>query len=286
MLAWGISWPIAKMTTQSTPPEVLIFWRNLATSLALSPILFFYRDHLKISTKAMVNVLAGAILMSVYNYLFFAGLRDGLAGLGGVIVTTVNPLMNYSILILLGWHRVTKNEIVGLCLGLLGGIFLLRIWEIDRELLLRGGNFFFLVASFLWAVLTVVSSHSKNFLHPIIFSFYVYCLSTILTFPVAYREDFLVVLQNGFSFWLGIFYLSAISTGFGTTVYFISSSKLGSGKASSFIFLVPGTAILSSWVFMGEVPALTTVFGGTIALLAVKIIQGKERKQKENSEPA
>lgn len=281
MVAWGVSWPIAKLTTQNTAPEILIFWRNLATSIALLPVLFFFKNHLVLSREGIIRVLWGALFMSAYNYLFFAGLRDGLAGLGGVIVTSVNPLLNYFILILFGWHRVSKNEIIGLGLGFLGGLLLLRIWEVDIELLLKGGNLFFLIASLFWAILTIISSRSKEYLHPFVYSFYVYVFSTIITLPIAYSGDFTSVLQNDIYFWLGIFYLSAVSTGFGTTVYFISSFKLGSGKASSFIFLVPGTAILSAWVMMGEKPSITTVMGGAIAMIAVKIIQSDPIKTEE-----
>lgn len=284
MIAWGISWPIAKITTHNTPPEVLIFWRNGATTLALLPLLYFYKNHLKISKKAFISVFMGALIMSVYNYLFFAGLRDGLAGLGGVIVTTVNPLLNYFLLIVLGLHQITKNEILGLSLGILGGVFLLNLWNIDLNLLIQGGNLYFLIASLFWAVLTIVSSRSKNLLHPIVFSFYVYLISTLLTAPIAIHHDFLSVFQNDKVFWWGIFYLSAISTGFGTTVYFISSTKLGSQKASSFIFMVPGTAILSSWVFLKETPTWTTLLGGTLAMLAVKILQRDPTE--EISEPS
>jgi drug/metabolite transporter (DMT)-like permease len=284
MIAWGISWPIAKITTHNTPPEVLIFWRNGATTLALLPLLYFYKNHLSISKKAFLSVLSGAFLMSVYNYLFFAGLRDGLAGLGGVIVTTVNPLLNYFILILFGLHKISKNEVLGLGMGLLGGVFLLNLWTIDIPMLLKGGNLYFIIASLFWAVLTIVSSKSKNLLHPIVFSFYVYLLSTILTAPTAIVSNFMIVMQNDKIFWWGIFYLSAISTGFGTTVYFISSTKLGSQKASSFIFMVPGTAIFSSWFFLDEIPGWSTIVGGTLAMLAVKILQSGPSE--EISEPS
>jgi drug/metabolite transporter (DMT)-like permease len=273
MIAWGVSWPIGKIVSSQTSPEVIIFWRNGATTLSLLPLIFLYRKNLRLSGTGFFYILAGAILMSAYNFLFFAGLKAGLAGLGGVIVTTTNPLVNYLISTLLGFHKITHSEIKGLLLGLLGGFFLLKVWAIDLNLLLLGGNLYFLIASILWAILTIVSSRSKDSLHSIIFSFYVYLFSTILTLPTAISNDFLSVFQLPSTFWWGIFYLSAISTGFGTTVYFISSTKLGSQKASSYIFMVPGTAIISSWLFMNEIPDWTTILGGSLAMLAVKLLQ-------------
>ncbi|NBU98314.1 MAG: DMT family transporter [Spirochaetia bacterium] len=272
MITWGISWPIGKLISTQTIPEVIIFWRNGATTLSLLPLLYFFRKDLTLSKNGFLFVISGSILMTLYNYLFFAGLRDGLAGLGGVIVTTTNPLVNYLIMTILGFHQITKNDTKGLSIGLIGGAFLLKIWSLNLDQLLLGGNLFFLIASILWAILTIISSRSKDSMHPIVFSFYVYMFSTILTIPTAYTNNFLNVVQNPPSFWWGIFYLSAISTGFGTTVYFISSTRLGSQKASSYIFMVPGTAIISSWILMDEVPDWTTIIGGTLAMLAVKIL--------------
>ena len=63
-----------------------------------------------------------------------------------------------------------------------------------------------------------------------------------------------------------------VALGFGTTAYFITTMRLGSGKASSFMFIVPFSAVISSSIFLGEVIALTTVIGGFFAIMAVYII--------------
>jgi drug/metabolite transporter (DMT)-like permease len=76
-------------------------------------------------------------------------------------------------------------------------------------------------------------------------------------------------------FWISLFYIAVISTTFGTTVYLYASSKLGSSRASSFIFLVPATALFSSWLFLSEVPAWTTLAGGALAVAAVYTINKK-----------
>ncbi|MBI5641926.1 MAG: EamA family transporter [Deltaproteobacteria bacterium] len=59
---------------------------------------------------------------------------------------------------------------------------------------------------------------------------------------------------------------------FATTVYFFASSILSSRKASSFVFLVPFSAVILSWFFLGEVPRINTIAGGSLAIGAVYII--------------
>jgi drug/metabolite transporter (DMT)-like permease len=78
-------------------------------------------------------------------------------------------------------------------------------------------------------------------------------------------------------FWMNMFYLSLVSTTFGTTMYFHASAKLGSAKASSYIFLVPFTALLGSWFFLKENPTWTIIAGGFFAVLAVYFINGSIR---------
>ena len=77
-------------------------------------------------------------------------------------------------------------------------------------------------------------------------------------------------------FWGIIFYLSIFATTFGATVYFTAAGKMGSGRASSFIFLVPTSAMFFSWLLLGEVPQLSTIIGGLIAIFAVYLLNRKK----------
>ncbi len=56
------------------------------------------------------------------------------------------------------------------------------------------------------------------------------------------------------------------------TVYFIAAERLGSYRTSSFVFIVPLSAMLLSWLFLSEVPAITTLIGGSVAVAAVYMI--------------
>jgi drug/metabolite transporter (DMT)-like permease len=67
-------------------------------------------------------------------------------------------------------------------------------------------------------------------------------------------------------------FLSVISSNFATTIYFIAAERLGSYRTSSFVFLVPSSAMLLSWLFLGEVPEPSTIIGGAIAISAVYLI--------------
>lgn len=279
MIIWGVSWTSAKMITNYTNLEVILFWRLLVTFLSLVPVLWFTKDSFRITKKAIPYVLGGGLVMLFYNALFFLGLRNGLAGAGGVFVTTLNPIINFFLVAIIYKYRLHLWEYIGLGLGLFGGLIILKIWGLSVDALLAGGNVYFIFAAFTWAFLSVITAQSKMYVSPITYSLYLYGIATIVSFGMALPHEWLKPLEFDLVFWVNLFYLASISTSFGTTVYFIASSRLGSAKASSFIFLVPASAMLSSWIILGENPEWTTISGGLLAVSAVYLLNRKTKKQ-------
>ena len=70
---------------------------------------------------------------------------------------------------------------------------------------------------------------------------------------------------------------AVINTGLATTFYFYGTSKLGPEKTSSFIYIVPFAAALSSLFFIGETLQWNTIVGGLLAILSVYIINRKKK---------
>lgn len=279
MISWGFAWPSAKLIVGTQHPNVIIFWRFLATAISLLPIVFYRKESFRLPNfKVCFQVIIGGILYTAYNQFFLLGLKNGLAGAGGVLVTTMNPIFTYVFVHTLQKKLPSIREGIGLLLGLVGGCILLRIWELNLNSLFNSGNIFFLLCAFSWAFLSINSHRAGQNVSPLLYSFYVFAIGTLLDFFIALPHGLENALNAGANFWFHILYLSVISTTFGTTVYFFASSKLGSRAASSFIFLVPATALLGSWIFLNENPSFTTTIGGTFAVLAVFLLNRKDRK--------
>ena len=272
MTAWGGSWTSDKFITHLAPPEVLIFWRFLFTSLSFIPIMMFYKGSYRLNSRSILPIILGAVFIVTYNKFFFWGLQYGLAGAGGVLVTTLNPILTFLFTIVFFRKHVSLREFSGLILGFAGGAVLLEVWGINLNQLFRSGNAYFLFASMAWALLTLTSEKSRSNLPPLVFSFYVFSLSAFLDFFLALPLGIDRVLTEDWLFWTNILYLSVFATTFATTIYFAASGRLGSRRASSYIFLVPASAVLISWVLLGEQPRLSTLIGGLIALSAVYLI--------------
>ena len=68
-----------------------------------------------------------------------------------MLVTTLNPIMAYALGLVLSRKLPSKNEAIGLVLGLVAGCVLLKVWDSSVSLLYKG-NLYFLLAAFSWAV--------------------------------------------------------------------------------------------------------------------------------------
>ena len=75
MIIWGVSWASAKMITNYTNFEVILFWRLLVTFVSLVPVLWITKDSFRISKKAIPFVVCGDLdwrYSGIYSYVFSA----------------------------------------------------------------------------------------------------------------------------------------------------------------------------------------------------------------------
>ena len=103
--------------------------------------------------------------MTVYNYFYFRGTQLGLAGAGGVIVTTLNPIITSLLAVIIFKDILKSKDVWGAVLGLTGGAFIIKIWSVNYFDLVQNGNIHFLLASTSWAFVTLITASSKNKIH-------------------------------------------------------------------------------------------------------------------------
>lgn len=275
MTAWGGSWTSAKILAGIAQPEVLAFWRFLITSVTFIPIMLMMKKSFRLNRKSALFAFFGAICIVSYNEGLFFGLRYGLAGGGGVLVTTLNPILTFMFAAIVFKHSLKIKDILGLLIGFSGGAILLELWTVSPEKLLLSGNLYFLICASSWAALTLITQRSRENMSPIVFSFYVYTFAAVIDFFLAFPYGIMKPVGGGLIFWGNIAYMSAGATTFATTVYFIASTRMGSEKASSFIFTIPLSAVLVAWILLGEIPSLNLIIGGIVSTSAVYILNAK-----------
>jgi drug/metabolite transporter (DMT)-like permease len=276
MLFWGLGWPSGKILTHYCSPINIAVYRYIIVIATLLPILLFLKVDFKVKRHGISTILLSGILLAVYSYFYFKGLKKGAPGAGGVLVTTLNPIIAYFIGIFLRRKLPQKNEIIGLVLGLVAGSLLLKIWSDPREIM-HSGNLYFLLSALTWAVMSKLTAKGADYGSPLSFTLWQYLFTFLCLLPLADMHEFAAVIQiHDNLFWGNLFFSSALVTSMATTVFFYATTRLGAEKTSSFMFMVPLAAALSSWLFLGEKIQFHTALGGLLGIVAVYTINRKK----------
>lgn len=283
MIVWGVSWSSGKVLSAYGTAINIAFIRYLIVFTSSFILVKSLRINLWINKSGIHSVIIAGLLMTLYSVLFMMGLKEGHAGAGGILVTTMNPLFAYIIGLGLEKRLPNKYERLGLILGLMAGLIQLRIWE-SFDILLHPANLYLLAAAFSWAIMSKITSKAEKFGNSLSFSLWLYLTTgvglALLTDYSALSETF---KQADTFFWVNMIFFGAITTTLATSYYFYATTQLGAEKASSFILLVPLAAGLGALIFLGEQMSIDTIVGGIVGILAVFVLNKSKKLSIEQS---
>ncbi|AFM11557.1 DMT family transporter [Turneriella parva] len=273
MVIWSASWTSGKLIASTAPPQITLFWRYLFSAIALAPLVTLTGARFRVTLAQALWAALGAGIMTVYTFMFFIGLKTGLAGAAGVLVTSMNPIFTYFLTRVLFRHTLRARDALGLTLGVAGGAILIEFWHLSYEQMLLSGNLLFLVASLVYALVTLTTNAATRATSIVVYSFYVNVFGAVICMTLIGGDFSRTPAAHDYNYWLNVFYLGVVSNAFATTVYFFAVKQLGSARASSYVFIVPATALLIAALYLHEPVKATTLIGGLIALLAVTILR-------------
>jgi drug/metabolite transporter (DMT)-like permease len=270
MFFWGANWTSAKVIASILPAPQLVLYRYTFVTLFFLPLLWIKKVSFKIEKKSALLLLISSICMGLYQYLFFQGLKTGLAGSAGILVTTINPIITWVLVSLITKKKLSKKEMLGLFIGGSSAFFFLRIWEFDSQTLLVSGTAHFLAASFFWAFVTVLREYIR--VPSLLYTFYLFLPITISLLLILPFPESLVGFGLGKIFWGNMIYLASFGTLYSTSIFFYFTQKNGAKLSSSFIFTVPVFAGLVAMVVLKESLSFSTIVGGVLASISVFLL--------------
>lgn len=275
MFLWGLSWPSGKMLTKYCSVINFSVYRYVVVVLTMIVLLISSGVRIRMKKSGIPYILAAGSLLALYSYFFFMGLKNGSAGAGGVLVTTLNPIMAYVVGIIVSKKIPARNELAGLALGTVAGCVLLRVWS-NTSAVSDSGNLYFLAAALTWAIMSKFTAKGSAFGSSLSFSLWQYLITLLCLIPFTNIPELRAAIHiKDAVFWGNLLFSSAIVTSLATTVYFYATTQLGAEKASSYIFMVPLAAAVSSWLMLGEKILPHTIAGGLLGMAAVYTINKK-----------
>lgn len=273
MVIWSGSWTSGKLIAASADPNTTLFWRFLFSALALAPMVRVAGESFRVSSRQLTWAALGGLIITGYTFLFFIGLKTGYAGAAGVLVTSLNPIFTYFFTRIFQGQKLNRRDVIGLLFGVSAGIILLELWAVSTEKLLLSGNLLFLFCAMVYAFVTMTTNTATRSMSILVYSFYVNLMGALFVLPLALLHWQQTPAVGDTNYWFNIFYLGVISNAFATTVYFYAVKKLGSARASSYIFIVPATALLIAALYLDEPVRATTLIGGLMALVGVTLLR-------------
>ena len=270
MLSWAIAWTNAKIVNEYLSFYNLIFLRFLIGFISIYPFIFKKNNTEIITFDNLKFIIPCSIIFYIYNLSFFMGTHYGYAGKGAVLVTTLNPIITFIIMLSIN-KKINKKEIFGILLGLLGGLFVMNIFKEGFTHIFHINNIFFLICAITWGVNTVITNYGQKNMNSYQFIFSCYLLTTIISIPfINISEINFIALDN--KFYTNFLLVSLGAMSFGTSAYIYATPKLGPIKASAFIFSVPFLALGTANIFLNEPLSWNVIVGGFLSLLAIYII--------------
>ena len=265
MIFWGASWISTKVLTNYVNEYELVFLRMGICFISMFPLICFFKLSFKFDLKSFIFILIASVILTLYSIVMFLGVQHGTASFGGALVTTLIPIITFILIALLNKKSISLKHSFALILGAFGVLNMLNIWEFNIDEMFAKDNIYFLLAAFLWSILTIITSKATK-INAFVFTFYTYIVSSFTLF-IFYK-----VVNFDFIFWFNIFVITILSTTFATSIYFIGASKLGAKEVSSYIFLVPASALSIGSIFLGEKITFNVIVGTIFTIIAIYIL--------------
>ena len=181
MIFWGSSWISTKVLTNYVNEYELVFLRMGICFITMFPIIYFYKLSFKLDIKSFFLILIASIILTAYSISMFIGLKHGSGGFGGALVTTLIPINTFILVAVLNRKTISLKHSFALLLGAFGVLNMLNIWNFNLNEIFSKDNIYFLIASILWPILTIISSKAVK-TNPLVFTFYVYVISTFIIY--------------------------------------------------------------------------------------------------------
>jgi len=271
MISWGGSWTVAKWAA-GYPAELTAFWRFVINAASFLPVLLLAREPLSLPKGARLWTFLSALALAVYNMLFLTAMKHGPGGYGGVLVPTLNPLFSFLIAALFAGQSLNRLTMAGLVFGLAGGALQIAGPGFSVASFGRPENVILVAAAATYALLTHASARAQRGVGVLRYGFWTALLCSAMLLPFAWASGPFDFANLGGGFWVDAAYLGLAAGTFGTTLYFEATRRIGAARASSFAFLVPASALALAYIFLGEIPAWTSVVGGAVSVVAVLLI--------------
>ncbi|NYZ78957.1 EamA family transporter [Candidatus Micrarchaeota archaeon] len=281
-LFWGSSWIVVKSLTADLDPILIATGRFLLVSVMFIPVALWLHvkgERLEGKDVGML-ILLGIFGVALLYILQYSGVNLTTA-INASLMTTFNPTVTLLLSSFFLREKIDFKKVAAILIAFLGAFLVITNGDMNFGTKMSDitGSILSLLSTCCWAVYTVMSKKAVGSHSAIFLVVYASIFGTLLLLPVAFLTPTapkLLSLSLYDAGWL--FYLAVTCTVFGYFAWSYSLERIDASEAAIFIYLVPLSSILLSYIFLGERLAPYSALG------AVLIFAGVYYSTKEGSE--
>ena len=275
-LMWGVNIPIMKHGV-GLIDRLGFNALRLTLSAAVLGVMVLLEPRKDVRSRPWMKILLVSVFSGfVYQLTFVLGIRKTLAG-NTALILSCTPMWTALLAWMWGLEKLRKLAWVGLAMTCIGaGLVAFAPSKMDLGSDYLEGNLLILLASFMWALASVLSKPLFEYITPTRLAF----LSAAVTLPLHYvlagpdlvRESLQTVSSNSTALWC-VVYSGLFSTGFAYALWNYGVRKVGPSHASIYQNLVPVVALSSGWMIIGEVVTGAQIPGGILILAGLLLMR-------------
>ena len=275
LLVWASSFPATRVALAAYPPGHLALARYTLATLALLAYCILVRAPLPRRSDLPALAVTGLLCGTLYQLGFNYGMRTVGSGPAAVLVDTVPifaALLGYFFL----HERLGVWAAAGIVLGFIGSALIAAGEAMPTNFAFEPGAGYLLLSSLAFSVGSVVQKPLLARLPAVALTAYYFVAATLGLCAFAPGLTTSIAAAPAAANW-ALLYLALFPGALSFALWSYALARLPVTQASSSLYLVPVFTFPIAWVWMGEVPAALSFFGGAIALAGVLLVHAQGR---------
>ena len=274
VLIWGVNFSVLKVLLREFEPLALNALRFPMAAVALWILVRRLDGSSKPDPEDLRRIITLGLLGNVaYQLCFIFGVDSTFAGNASLLLATT-PVWTLFLSSVSGHERPGGWVIIGVA-GTLIGIFMVITGSRDTGTLASPttrGDLLILIASMLWAMYTVggrkpvtrygalrVTAWTLWVATPIIF---------LMGLPSLMKTDLRTITPEA---WIGVTYAGLLGIGLAYLLWYRAVERIGNNRTAVYSNLVPVAALITAWIWLGEVPTTLQLIGAAVILVGLTL---------------
>ena len=274
VLIWGVNFSVLKVLLRELEPLALNALRFPMAAVALWILVRRIDGSLKPDPEDLRRIITLGLLGNVaYQLCFIFGVDSTFAGNASLLLATT-PVWTLFLSSVSGHERPGGWVIIGVA-GTLIGIFMVITGSRDAGTLASPttrGDLLILIASMLWAMYTVGGRKPVTRYGALRVTAWTLWVATPIIFfmglPGLMRTDLRTITPEA---WIGVTYAGLLGIGLAYLLWYRAVERIGNNRTAVYSNLVPVAALITAWIWLGEVPTTLQLIGAAVILVGLTL---------------